>query len=134
MATYGIGGTEGPTVVAAVSAWASPMTAALVLAAGCFIAAAVIRFLPYSPPLAAAAEVPRPTRTLIGILTSGPLRRTLYLTVPSASRSGTNYPPSAANCVSTSRCRCTQPVRRASLLRRTGHRSSRTICHRRFIR
>lgn len=81
VATYGIGGTIGPTVVAAVSAWTSPLTAALVLAAATFLAAAVIRFLPYAPPSAAAADVPRPGRTLLGILTSGPLRRTLYLTV-----------------------------------------------------
>ncbi|MEU6810553.1 hypothetical protein ABZ920_16490 [Streptomyces sp. NPDC046831] len=81
MATYGIGGTVGPTLVAAVSAWASPATAALTLAAGCYIAAAVIRFLPYAPAPGKAADVPRPLRTLTGILASGPLRRTLYLTV-----------------------------------------------------
>ncbi|MGI5351665.1 MFS transporter [Streptomyces sp. CA-250714] len=81
VATYGIGGTVGPTVVAAVSAWASPLVAALVLAGGTFLAAAVVRFLPYAPPPAAASDVPKPGRTLVGILTSGPLRRTLYLTV-----------------------------------------------------
>ncbi|MGF2210998.1 MULTISPECIES: MFS transporter [Streptomyces] len=81
VATYGISGTIGPTLVAAVSAWASPATAALTLAAGCYVAAAVIRFLPYAPPPGAAANVPRPLRTLTGILASGPLRRTLYLTV-----------------------------------------------------
>lgn len=75
VATYGIGGTAGPTLVAAVSAWASPATAALTLAA------AVIRFLPYAPAPGKAADVARPLRTLRGILASGPLRRTLYLTV-----------------------------------------------------
>ncbi|CAL9665403.1 MFS transporter [Streptomyces sp. enrichment culture] len=80
VATYGISGTVGPTLVAAVSAWASPTTAALTLAAGCYIAA-VIRFLPYAPAPGKAADVPRPLRTLTGILASGPLRRTLYLTV-----------------------------------------------------
>lgn len=81
VATYGIGGTVGPTLVAALSAWASPATAALALAAGCLIAAAVIRLLPYAPTPGAAADVPSPVRTLITIVTSGPLRRTLYLTV-----------------------------------------------------
>ncbi|MFF0094869.1 MFS transporter [Streptomyces canus] len=85
VATYGVGGTVGPTLVAALSAWASPATAALVLAAGCFVAAAVIRLLPPTPPPGAGAgageDVPRPARTLITIVTSGPLRRTLYLTV-----------------------------------------------------
>ncbi|MFT9474660.1 MFS transporter [Streptomyces sp. 11-1-2] len=81
VATYGIGGTVGPTLVAALSAWASPAIAALVLAAGCFVAAAVIRLLPRTPPHGATADVPRPVRTLISIVASGPLRRTLYLTV-----------------------------------------------------
>ncbi|MFF6836509.1 MFS transporter [Streptomyces sp. NPDC012438] len=81
VATYGISGTVGPTLVAALAAWASPATAALTLAAGCFIAAAVIRFLPHAPAPGKAADVPRPIRTLTGILASGPLRRTLYLTV-----------------------------------------------------
>ncbi|WP_307865982.1 MFS transporter [Streptomyces smyrnaeus] len=81
VATYGIGGTVGPTLVAALSAWASPTTAALVLAAGCFVAAAVIRLLPRTPAPGVGEEVPRPVRTLITIVTSGPLRRTLYLTV-----------------------------------------------------
>ncbi|MEU0100352.1 MFS transporter [Streptomyces sp. NPDC006267] len=81
VATYGISGTLGPTLVAAVSAWASPPAAALVLAAGCYVAAAVIRFLPHAPAPSAASEVPRPLRTLATILASGPLRRTLYLTV-----------------------------------------------------
>ncbi|CAM5317034.1 MFS transporter OS=Streptomyces tendae OX=1932 GN=GUR47_33670 PE=4 SV=1 [Streptomyces tendae] len=81
VATYGISGTVGPTLVAAVSAWASPATAALALAAGCYIAAAVIRFLPYAAAPGKTQDVPRPLRTLTGILASGPLRRTLYLTV-----------------------------------------------------
>ncbi|MFE3850804.1 MFS transporter [Streptomyces griseorubiginosus] len=81
VATYGISGTVGPTLVAALAAGASPATAALTLAAGCFVAAAVIRFLPRTPAPGKAADVPRPIRTLTGILASGPLRRTLYLTV-----------------------------------------------------
>jgi hypothetical protein len=81
VATYGIGGTIGPSVVAAVSAWAGPTVAALILAAGTFVAAAVVRLLPYVPPAAVAAEVPRPARTLRLMAVTGRLRRMLYLTV-----------------------------------------------------
>ena len=81
VATYGIGGTIGPSVVAAVSAWAGPTAAALILAAGTFIAAAVVRLLPYAPPAARAAEVPRPAQTLRLMAVTGRLRRMLYLTV-----------------------------------------------------
>ena len=79
--TYGIGGTIGPTIVASVTAWANATVAALVLAAAALLAAALIRLLPYAPPPAAAADVPHPAQTLGIMLTSGPLRRTLYLTV-----------------------------------------------------
>jgi hypothetical protein len=81
VATYGIGGTIGPSLVAAVSAWSSPAMAALILAAATFVAAAAIRLLPYSPPAAAASDVPQPRRTLVMMFTTGPLRRTLYMTV-----------------------------------------------------
>ncbi|MFF2318105.1 MFS transporter [Arthrobacter sp. NPDC058097] len=81
VATYGIGGTIGPSVVAAVSAWAGPTAAALILAAGTFAAAAVVRLLPYVPPAAVAAEVPRPVQTLRLMAVTGRLRRMLYLTV-----------------------------------------------------
>jgi len=81
VATYGIGGTIGPSLVAAISAWSSPTVAALVLAAGTFAAAGLIRLLPYAGPPAEAGEVPHPAQTLGLMLTTGPLRRTLYLTV-----------------------------------------------------
>ncbi|WP_309107550.1 MFS transporter [Arthrobacter sp.] len=81
VATYGIGGTIGPALVAGVSAWADPAIAALLLAASTVIAAAVVRLLPYSPPAAVPSDVPRPGQTLRMMLGSGPLRRTLYLTV-----------------------------------------------------
>ncbi len=81
VATYGIGGTIGPSLVAAVSAWANPAVAALILAGSTFIAAAMVRLLPYSPPAAAPSEVPRPGKTLLMMASHGPLRRTLYLTV-----------------------------------------------------
>ncbi|MFH8253434.1 dihydrodipicolinate synthase family protein [Streptomyces roseolus] len=61
VAIYGISGTVGPTLVAALAAWASPATAAPTLAAGCFITATVIRFLPYAPAPGKAADVPRPS-------------------------------------------------------------------------
>lgn len=81
VATYGIGGTIGPSLVAAVSAWANPAVAALILAGSTFVAAAMVRRLPYSPPSASPSEVPRPGRTLLMMVSNGPLRRTLYLTV-----------------------------------------------------
>lgn len=81
VATYGIGGTIGPALVAAVSAWADPAVAALILADSTLVAAAVVRLLPYSPPAAVPSDVPRPGRTLLMMVGSGPLRRTLYLTV-----------------------------------------------------
>ncbi|WP_425860841.1 MFS transporter [Arthrobacter sp. TWP1-1] len=80
VATYGIGGTIGPSLVAAVSAWANPGLAALLLAGSTFVAAAVVRLLPYSPPAAVPSEVPRPGQTLLMMVSSGPLRRTLYMT------------------------------------------------------
>lgn len=81
VATYGIGGTVGPSLVAAVSAWADPAVAALILAGSTFVAAAAVRLLPYSPPAAVPSEVPRPGRTLSVMVAYGPLRRTLYMTV-----------------------------------------------------
>lgn len=81
VATYGLGGTVGPSIVAIVSAWSSPTVAALVLAAGTFAAAALVRLLPPAPPAADASGVPRPFRTLRLMARSGPLRRTLYLTM-----------------------------------------------------
>lgn len=81
VATYGLGGTIGPGLVAAVSAWADATAAALILAAGTFAAAAFVRLLPYAPPPAESSDVPRPGRTLLLMLSSGPLRRTLYLTM-----------------------------------------------------
>ncbi|MFI7645145.1 hypothetical protein ACIBTZ_03555 [Micromonospora sp. NPDC049460] len=81
IATYGIAGTVGPSIVAAVAAWAGAAAAALVLAAGVIAAAGLIRLLPFAPPPAARAEVPRPARMLGLMLSTGPLRRTLYLTM-----------------------------------------------------
>jgi MFS family permease len=81
VATYGLGGTIGPSIVAIISAWSTPTVAALVLASSTVIAAVIVRLLPYVTPAADASEVPKPLRTLAIMLTTGPLRRTLYLTV-----------------------------------------------------
>ncbi|NKX55437.1 MFS transporter [Arthrobacter sp. E918] len=81
VATYGLGGTIGPALVAAVSSWADATVAALILAAGTFAAAAFVRLLPSAPPPAVGSGVPRPGRTLLLMICSGPLRRTLYLTM-----------------------------------------------------
>jgi MFS family permease len=81
VATYGLGGTVGPSIVAIISAWSTPTVAALVLAGGTFIAAVIVRLLPYAAAATHASEVPKPLRTLGIMLATGPLRRTLYLTM-----------------------------------------------------
>jgi hypothetical protein len=81
VATYGIGGTIGPSLVAAVSAWAGATVAALILAAATFAAAAFVRLLPFVPPPAVAGDVPTPVQTLRQMAVTGRLRRMLYLTV-----------------------------------------------------
>lgn len=80
VATYGLGGTIGPSLVAIISEWATPTTAALCLAGATLIAAGVVRLL---PPTEAQrpTEAPRPLRTLRLMAASGALRRTLYLTM-----------------------------------------------------
>jgi hypothetical protein len=81
VATYGLAGTLGPTLVAVLAGVASARAAGLVLAAGALTAGLVVGLLPYQPRPARTAEVPRPLATLTLMLTSGKLRRTLVLTV-----------------------------------------------------
>jgi hypothetical protein len=81
VATYGIGGTIGPSIVAAVSAWAGASVAAPILAAATFVAAGVVRLLPYAPPVPGQSGMAGPVRTLRIIATTGRLRRMLCLTV-----------------------------------------------------
>lgn len=81
VATYGLGGTVGPAVVAVVATAADATAAALVLAGGTLVAAAFIRLLPATPPAADSRDVPSPFRTLTTIASSGALRRTLILTI-----------------------------------------------------
>ncbi len=81
VATYGLAGTLGPSLVAALTAATSARTAGLVLASSALLAGACARLLPHRPPPAAGDAVPRPWQTLALIGRSPRLRRTLILTV-----------------------------------------------------
>jgi MFS family permease len=62
VATYGIAGSVGPSLVAAVSASASPSVAGLVLAAGALTAGGVVWLLPRQPAAATNGPSPSPSR------------------------------------------------------------------------
>ena len=83
VATYGIGGTVGPSLVAAVSGWASPAAAALALAGGAGVAAGCVFLLPYAPAAHGGdrSAILKPGRTLALVARTGHLRRTVYLTM-----------------------------------------------------
>lgn len=81
VASYGFSGTLGPAAVAWIAAAQSPLTAALVLAAAAITGAAAVLLLPRQAPATDTSAVPSPVRTLHLIWASGPLRRTLGLTV-----------------------------------------------------
>ncbi|MFE2417101.1 MFS transporter [Streptomyces hokutonensis] len=83
VATYGIGGTVGPSLVAALSGWVSPTAAALALAAGAATAAGCVLLLPYSVPSHGGdrSAVLKPGATLALMARTGRLRRTVYLTM-----------------------------------------------------
>ena len=83
VATYGVGGSLGPALVAACAAAAGPTTALLVLATGTLTAGALVLALPpvRSPSGEARSPVPSPVTTLVSIWRSVRLRRTLLLTV-----------------------------------------------------
>lgn len=81
VATYGIAGTVGPSLVAVLAGAASPRVAGLALAAGALTAGAVVWLLPYQPRTFERADVPRPCQTLGLMLRAGRLRRTLLLTI-----------------------------------------------------
>jgi MFS family permease len=81
VASYGISGTLGPAVVAWVAGITSPLAATLMLGAAAVIGAAAVLALPRQAALADPAAVPSPWRTLTLIWRSGPLRRTLGLTI-----------------------------------------------------
>jgi len=83
VATYGIGGTIGPSVVAAASSLASPELAAFCLAMAAFCAAWLVMRLPYSAPEHGGdvQSVPSAWSTIALMVKDGPLRRTLYMTM-----------------------------------------------------
>lgn len=83
VATYALGGSAGPALVAAVSAAANPRIALVVLSVGTLLAGALIMLLPRDtrPRAADGAPAPGPLASLRAIGRSGPLRRTLLLTV-----------------------------------------------------
>ncbi|GKQ38952.1 MFS transporter [Streptomyces sp. A012304] len=83
VATYGIGGTVGPSLVAALSGWASPGAAALALAGGAGVAAGCVLLLPHVPAAHGGdrAAIPKPGPTLALVVRTGRLRRTVYLTM-----------------------------------------------------
>ncbi|WP_262060137.1 MFS transporter [Streptomyces sp. STR69] len=83
VATYGIGGTVGPSLVAALSGWVSPTAAALALAVGAATAAVGVLLLPFTPPSHGGdkSAVLKPGATLALIARTGRLRRTVYLTM-----------------------------------------------------
>lgn len=87
VAGYGISGTLGPAVVAAIAAIIGPLAATLMLAAA--IGAGTVLALPKQAPLADAFEVPSPVRTLETIWESEPLQRTRGL---ECSRPGVSLP------------------------------------------
>lgn len=83
VATYGIGGTIGPSVVASLSGWVSPAAALIALAVAVLIASVCVLWLPFSPPAHGGDTdaVPRPWPTLALMARDGRLRRTGYMTM-----------------------------------------------------
>lgn len=81
VASYGLSGTVGPAAVASMAAVFGPLAATLMLAAAAVVGAGAVLVLPKQAPVAQAVEVPSPSKTLRTIWASGPLRRTLGLTV-----------------------------------------------------
>lgn len=83
VATYGIGGTIGPSIVAAISAWWAPAEAALCLATASLIAAILVMRLPYAKPEHGGdpLAVPSVWATIKIMTRDGRLRRTLYMTM-----------------------------------------------------
>lgn len=83
VATYGLGGTVGPSLVAALAAWFSPPAALYALAAATALAAFFIMRIPHTSGAAAGEnrQVPGPVATMRLIVRNVRLRRTLYLTL-----------------------------------------------------
>ncbi|MFD3741859.1 MFS transporter [Streptomyces sp. NPDC058629] len=83
VATYGIGGTVGPSLVAALSGWATPTAAALTLGAVAATAAGGVLLLPFTAPSHTGdrTTILKPGATLGLIARTGHLRCTVYLTM-----------------------------------------------------
>jgi len=81
VASYGISGTLGPALVALLAASTDASVALLVLAATAISATAFVRLLPPTLPRSSTAAALKPITTLRLMLGTGPLRRTLYLTM-----------------------------------------------------
>jgi hypothetical protein len=84
-ATYGLAGTAGPALVAAVAAWWSPLAAVLTLAGLALVAAGLVLLIPIpAQPGDASKAVPAVRQVLRTVLTSGPLRRVNAVTMVTA--------------------------------------------------
>lgn len=83
VATYGFGGTLGPSAVATISTWASPSAAFYLLAVGSVLAAFFIMRLPVSlvANTGKAAKITSAIATMGLMIKHTQLRRTLYLTM-----------------------------------------------------
>lgn len=83
VATYGLGGTVGPSIVALLAAWLSPSAALLALAGATFLAAFFIMRIPKTGDDASDKhrQVPRAAATIMLIVQNVRLRRTMYLTL-----------------------------------------------------
>lgn len=83
VATYGLGGTVGPSLVAALAAWFSPPAALYALAGATALAALFIMRIPLASGNTADGnrQVPGAAATIVLILRNVRLRRTLYLTL-----------------------------------------------------
>ena len=80
VASYGLSGTLGPALIAAVAQRADPAVALVALAGTAVCAAAFMMLLPRAKSQAPGTVALRPPATLRVMLGHGPLRRTLYLT------------------------------------------------------
>lgn len=83
VATYGLGGTVGPSLVAVLAAWFSPSAAFYALAGATALAAFFIMRIPtsHAADIAEKQEVPSSAKTIMLMLSDARLRRTLYLTL-----------------------------------------------------
>ncbi|WP_410812062.1 MFS transporter [Micromonospora sp. 067-2] len=92
--TYGVGGSAGPAVVAALAAIAGPRMSLFGLGVATLLAAALVRTLPAAPPPDASANgpaepgVPRDRGVFRAVLGRGPLRRVTGVTTVAALTGG----------------------------------------------